>query len=193
MRFADLPAYMSDLRACDDLSAHALELTIITAARTSETIEAEWSEFDLNAKKWTVPAERMKGEKEHYVPLSRRAVAILELLPRSSEYVFPSTRTGRPLSNMAMLEFLQGKHPNLTVHGFRSTFRDWAAECTNHPEYVVEMALAHAVGDKVEAAYRRGDLFMKRVRLMDDWARYCESDAAPLGAEIIDFAGARSA
>lgn len=176
--FADLPAFMVKLRARDNISARALEFTILTAARTSEVTGARWAEMDLAAKIWTVPAGRIKGGREHRVPLSDRAVAILEAMPRESEWVFPGGRKGKPLSNMAMdkvLRLMGFKDGRATVHGFRSTFRDWAAERTTHPNHVIEMALAHTIGSKVEAAYRRGDLFDKRQRLMADWAKYCAS------------------
>ena len=166
---------MAHLRDREGMSARALEFTILTAARTSEAIEAKWSEFDLSEKLWTVPAERMKAQKEHRVPLCARALEILEALPREGEYVFPGARLGRPLSNMAMLELVRGmRGQGATVHGFRSSFRDWAAEQTSYPTEMAEMALAHTVGDKVEAAYRRGDMLEKRRRLMADWAAYCE-------------------
>jgi integrase len=172
MPYADLPLLMMQLRAQQDLSARALELTILTALRTGEVISARSIEIDFAAKIWTIPAERMKAGREHRVPLSKRAIEILDGLPRG-KYLF-SGRDARPLSNMAMLKILQPMgHSDVTVHGFRSTFRDWAAETTSYPNHVVEMALAHAIGDKVEAAYRRGDLFIKRRHLMEDWAKYC--------------------
>jgi integrase len=148
---------------------------------------AEWSEIDLTAAIWTVPAGRMKAGREHRVPLSDAALAVLlHMAPLRHEegdgYLFPGQGQGNPLSSMAMLKLLgrMGRH-NITPHGFRSTFRDWAGETTAHPGDVVEMALAHAVANKVEAAYRRGDLFQKRRVLMDDWAGYC--DNAP--AEVV--------
>jgi integrase len=172
MRYSDVPQFMTELRALQGSAARALELTILTALRTGEVISARWSEIDFAAKIWTIPAERMKAGREHRVPLSKRAIEILESLPRG-EYPLPG-RSGRPLSNMAMLKILERMgHSVVTVHGFRSTFRDWAADMTSYPNHVVEMALAHAIGDKVEAAYRRGDLFIKRRRLMEDWAKYC--------------------
>jgi integrase len=141
--------------------------------RTGETAGARWSEVDQDS--WTVPAVRMKGGRDHRVPLCDRARQILDMVPRetSSDFIFPGGGVQSPLSNMAMLELLRGMRPGLTVHGFRSTFRDWAAEKTNYQNHIVEMALAHVVGDKVEAAYRRGDLFEKRRLLMYDWAKYC--------------------
>jgi integrase len=174
--FADAPAFMAALRSRFSISARALEFTILTAARTGETILATWAEFDLDAGVWIVPAERMKAEREHRVPLSNRTIEILRSLPRAGKFVFPGAMAAKPLSNMAMLQLLRGmRDDGITVHGFRSTFRDWAAERTAYPNHVIEMALAHAIGDKVEAAYRRGDLFDTRRRLMDAWADYCAS------------------
>lgn len=154
----------------DSLTAKALRFTVLTACRTSEVINARWSEFDRDV--WTIPGERMKSRREHRVPLSQPAIAVLESLDRNSGWVFPGLKPGKPLSNMAMLSFLKKKHPGITVHGMRSAFRDWAAEETDHPEYLAEMALAHVVENRVEAAYRRGDLLKKRRLLMDDWGRY---------------------
>lgn len=183
MPYGELSAFMGELRERGGASARALELTVLTALRTSEVIGARWSEIDLVTKVWTVPAQRMKMRRDHRVPLSKRALEILGSIERGvgadGELVFPGARKGQPLSNMAMLNTLERMgHGDLTVHGFRSTFRDWAAETTGYPNHVVEMALAHAVGDKVEAAYRRGDLFEKRRRLMDEWARYCARPAS---------------
>ena len=180
MPYVELPVFMRDLRARDSMSARALEFTILCAARTGEVIGARWPEVELAEKVWMIPAERMKTGKEHRVPLSDRSVELLEALPRESEFVFMGGRAGKPLSNMAMLELIRGMKPGsgYVPHGFRSTFRDWAAECSSHPDYVVEMALAHTISSKVERAYRRGDLFDKRGRLMADWADYCA--AAPV-------------
>jgi integrase len=171
--YAELPQFMAGLRAKQQgANVRALEMTVLTALRTGELIGARWSEFDLAGKVWTVPAARMKSKREHRVPLSARALEVLGGLPRTGELVFPGDRPGRSLSDMAMLTMLKGMgHGAITVHGFRSAFRDWAAETTGYPNHVIEMALAHSIGDKVEAAYRRGDLFEKRRRLMDEWAR----------------------
>jgi integrase len=176
MPYADVPAFVADLRDNDSVSARALEFTILTAVRTGEAIGAKWSEFDFAAKVWTVPGERTKSGREHRVPLSDRALEILASVPREdgNEHVFIGGRKGAGLSNMAMLELLRGMVENgLTVHGFRSSFRDWAGESTNFPREVAEAALAHVLPDKTEAAYRRGDALEKRRRLMDAWARYC--------------------
>lgn len=173
--YAELPAFMTELRAQDGLSARALEFTILTAARSGEALGARWSEIDLKARTWTVPASRMKGGKEHVVPLSERVVKIVTTIPRSGDLLFEGAR-GRPLSDMSMTMLLRRmRNGAYKVHGFRSTFRDWTAEQTSYPNHVAEMALAHTIGDKVEAAYRRGDLIEKRRGLMDEWARYCSA------------------
>jgi integrase len=180
LSYAELPAFLATLRTREAVAARALEFLILTAARTGEVIGARWSEIDLLDKTWTVPAVRMKAHREHRVPLSPRALAILREIQAArpsddcNAYVFPGPKMGIPLSNMAFLMLLRRIGlDDLTVHGSRSTFRDWAAERTNYPNHVVEMALAHAVGDKVEQAYRRGDLFEKRSRLMGQWAAFC--------------------
>ncbi len=175
--FDQMGAFMESLRDQEGTAPRTLAFLILTATRTSEVIGAQWSEFDLDAKLWTIPAERMKAGKEHRVPLSPQAVAFLGKPPPSlSDYVFPGQKEGKPLSNMAMLELLKRMdRGDLTVHGFRSTFRDWASERTNYPREVCEMALAHTVSDATEAAYRRGDLFEKRRRLMVEWAKHCDT------------------
>lgn len=180
--YAELPAFLVKLREQQGVAARALEFTILTAARTGETIGAKLSELDKKARLWTVPAERMKAGKEHRVPLSDRALEILEEVGVDNGgkdgYVFRSPGLDEPLSNMAMLKVLQRMaRSDLTVHGFRSTFRDWASERTNFPGEVVEMALAHTIDSKTEAAYRRGDLFEKRRRLMEVWAGFCSETA----------------
>lgn len=188
--YKQLPAFMETLRANYSISSRALEFTILTAARTGETIGAVWSEINLDDKVWILPPDRMKAGKEHRIPLSERAVEILEALPREGEYVFPGGRAKAPLSNMAMLNALRRLDDRkLTVHGFRSTFRDWCAEQTAYAHEVAEMALAHTVGDKVEAAYRRGDLFEKRRRLMEDWAKFGE---APTVSTVVPIRGQTS-
>jgi integrase len=177
MRWQDLPLFMAELRRRDSMSARALELTILTACRTSGVLGASWGEFDLDAANWTIPPERMKGKVEHRVALSDAAVALLCALPRydDADWVFWTLREGEPrrLSNMAMLELLRGMHPGLTVHGFRSSFRDWAGEVTHHPREIIEHALAHQIKDQAEAAYRRGDALERRRVLMRDWNDYC--------------------
>lgn len=173
--YKELPVFMQALADQGGVGARALEFTILTAARTSEVIGARWEELDVASATWTVPKERMKAGREHRVPLSASALKILEAMAeiRTSDYVFPGGKKDRPLSNMALLAALKRmKRSDLTAHGFRSTFRDWAAETTDYPGEVVEMALAHTVANKVEAAYRRGDLLEKRKGLMSDWSRF---------------------
>jgi integrase len=161
------------LRAREAVAALALEFTILTAARSGEVIGARWSEVDLAKAVWTIPAERMKAAKEHRVQLSPRAIGIIESLePFGTGWLFFGA-TGGKLSSMAMAMLLRRMTVDATVHGFRSAFRDWIAECTGYAHEVAEIALAHTIGNKVERAYRRGDLFDKRRRLMDDWANYC--------------------
>jgi integrase len=174
--YDQIAAFMGALRKQDGTAALALEFTILTVARTNEAIGARPEEFDLDKALWIIPKSRMKAGREHRVPLSRRAVEIVRAqLKLGGDYIFPGLKEGKPLSNMAMLALLKRmKRADLTVHGFRSTFRDWSAEQTAYPHEVCEMALAHVVGDKVEAAYRRGDLFDKRQRLASDWAKHCE-------------------
>ena len=172
--YAEMPLFMAELRGKVGVSARALEFTILSATRTGETIGAKWSEIDLESRLWTIPAERMKAGKEHRVPLSDRAIEVLSSLRRESDFAFVGARKDKPLSNMAMLELMRGmRGKGATVHGFRSTFRDWTAEQTAYPNELCEIALAHAVSDKTEAAYRRGDMMEKRRRLMADWAGYC--------------------
>jgi integrase len=183
--FIETPAFMADLRARDSVSARALEFTILVSGRTGETIGATWDEFDLKRRLWIIPAERMKADREHRVPLSDRAVEILKAMPHRGAYVFTNGNK-KPLSNMAMLELLRGMSPGHTVHGFRSTFRDWAAERTNYPEFIIEMALAHAVGDAVVKAYKRTDLFDRRIRLMKQWGDFLSKPAAKAG-EVHDL------
>jgi integrase len=175
MPYADVPALMAELRGRESMSAKALEFMILCAARTGEIIGARWPEFDLRQRIWTLPAERMKAGKEHRVPLSDRALEALKSLPRESEFIFVGGKFGRPLSNMAMLELLRGMRPGsgYVPHGFRSSFRDWVSERTGYASEVAEAALAHAIESKVEAAYRRSDLFEKRRRLMEEWASFC--------------------
>ena len=203
--YAEISAFMAELRRQDSIPAHALEFLILTAARSGELRKARWHEIDGTV--WAIPASHTKLHKEHRVPLSQRALDILASLPRLNDYVFPGHHIGQGLGGDAMIEVLRSIErsksdrtsgpktdrdyvtvENLTVHGFRSTFRDWAAEQTAFPNEVCEAALAHAVKGKTEAAYRRGDLFEKRVRLMQAWADYCaqppriSSDVTPIRA-----------
>jgi integrase len=185
--YGEIAAFLAELRRQAGMAARALEFAILTAARTGEVIGARWEEFDLAEKLWTIPAARMKAGKEHRVPLSDAALAIVTELAqqRQSEFVFPGGVAGKPLSNMAMLTLLRRmKRDDLTVHGFRSTFRDWAAERTSFPAEVAEMALAHTVADAVERAYRRGDLFQKRRQLADSWAAFCTAKPSATGNNV---------
>jgi len=169
-----VPAFVAALRAKNGLGARALELLVLTAARSGEVRGARWGEFDLKKGIWTVPEERMKAGKEHRVPLSPPVVAMLKALPRvdGTDLVFPSAR-GTPLSDMTLNKVMRDMNADAVPHGFRSSFKDWASELTAYPNEVSEMALAHAIGDKVEAAYRRGELFEKRRLMLDDWAAFC--------------------
>lgn len=178
--YAEIVEFMRQLRDQGSASARALEFTILTAARTGEAIGAKWEEIDFTAKVWTVPGDRMKAGREHRVPLSPAVLQIIEAMAdmHDGPFVFPGARRGQPLSNMAMLQLLRRMgHGDLTAHGFRSTFRDWAGEQTNFPREVIESALAHALESKVEAAYARGDLLEKRRALMKAWAHFCEPKA----------------
>lgn len=175
--FDKIGAFMFRLRERPAVAARALELLILTAARTDEVRMARWSEFDLDRAVWTIPALRMKMKREHRVPLSQAAVALLRPLRIANAdpdaLVFSGQKPGRPMSNMAMDMLLRRLTEQCTVHGFRSTFRDWAGECTQYPREVAEAALAHAVGNETERAYRRGDSFARRRDLMEAWASYC--------------------
>ena len=179
MPYAELPAFMAELRDQNGTAARALEFTILTASRTGEVIGAQWREVDLQAGVWNVPPERMKAKRPHRVPLPPAAVAVLRGLSRTNEYLFAGMRYGRPISNMSMLQTMRrmgygvnGTRGDYVPHGMRSAFRDWCAEQTSFPREVAEAALAHVNVNKVEAAYQRGDLFEKRRQLMQAWARY---------------------
>jgi integrase len=192
LHYVQIGAFMAELRCQDGVSARALEFAILTAARTGEVLGARWDEIDLAEKVWTIPPSRMKTGEEHRVPLPQRALDILDemRIVRQRELVFPGRRHGRPLSHEAMLRVLaRMKRADLTAHGFRSTFRDWAAERTNFPREVCEAALAHSVGSKVEAAYRRGNLFVKRRQLTDAWGRFCAASPA-IGGRVVTLATA---
>jgi integrase len=175
---------MAALRAREGVAAQALAFTIMTAARTNEALGARWDEIDIHKKVWTVPASRMKAGETHVVPLSEAAIALLDALPRErgAEFLFIGRRTGTRLSETALIGVLgRMRRTDLTIHGFRSTFRDWAAEQTSFPHDVCEMALAHTVGDASTRAYRRTKLLPKRRQLMDTWAAYCASPASAAG------------
>jgi len=181
--YSDIPSFMLDLRTHEAPAANALEFAILTASRTSEVLGATWREIDLNAATWIIPAERMKAGREHRVPLSVPAIQLLRSLElaRNLERATPLdpvfvNAKGNALSNMAMAMLLRRIQQNVTVHGFRSAFRDWASETTSFAHEVCEMALAHTISNKAEAAYRRGDLFLKRRTLMDAWARFCKGN-----------------
>lgn len=192
MPYRDVPAFMAELRKRDSMSARALELTILAAVRTSETINATWDEIDFAEKAWTIPSHRMKAERDHRVPLTDRMIEILQSLPREKDnpHLFVGASKGKGLSNMAMLELLRGTAGNgYTTHGFRASFRTWAAERTNHAREIAEAALAHVIKDKSEASYQRGELFEKRRRLMRDWAKYVGT-VQPSGGEVITLRSA---
>ena len=183
MPYTELPGFMTALREQGGMGARAFEFLILTAARTGEVIGARWYEIDLKNKVWTVPAERMKAGKEHRVPLCPRAIAILQAIKsekaQTDTFVFPGSILRKPQSNMVFLMLLRRmKLGHLTAHGFRATFKTWATERTNFPREVVEAALAHVAGDKIEAAYQRGDVFDKRLRLMTVWSDYRGSKPA---------------
>ena len=190
--YVEIAGFVAELRDQQGVAARALEFAILTAARTGEVIGARWDEFNVADRLWIVPGERMKAGKEHRVPLSNSALAIVQKLAetKSGDFVFPGGVAGNPLSNMAMLKLLRRmKRDDLTVHGMRSCFRDWAAERSTFASEVAEMALAHTVADKVEAAYRRGDLFQKRRQLADAWAKFC---AAPVASgNVVPIAAKR--
>ena len=185
MPIDDVPAFMSELRVVPTVSARALEFAILTAARSGEVFGATWQEIDIERRVWIVPPGRMKATREHRVPLSERALEILRemLAIRRGDIVFCGTRTGSVLANTAMTRTLGTLRSDLTPHGFRSSFRDWASERTSFPAEVAEMALAHTISNKVEAAYRRGDLFSKRLALMNAWGGFCAS--ADDGSKVV--------
>jgi len=175
--FSNISTFMPKLRAEKGNAARALEFTILTIARTTETTDAPWTEIDFDNRTWTVPAGRMKADEPHVVPLCARSMDILHEMRKrdpDSKFIFPGQKRGRPLSNMAMASLLERMgYTEITVHGFRSTFSDWAGETTNFPDAVIEMSLAHQIEDEVKAAYRRGVLLAKRRRLLEAWEKYC--------------------
>jgi len=176
---AEIAAFVQALRQREGMAAKALEFIVLTAARSGEVRGATWSEIDLEAKTWTVPAERMKAQKEHLVPLCDDAVALLKALPtfEGSDYVFPAPRGGM-LSDMSISAVMRRMQVDAVPHGIRSTFRDWVSEFTSYPHEVAEMALAHTIPSAVEKAYRRGNLFAKRTRLMQDWCKFLGTASA---------------
>ncbi|MFO7761879.1 MAG: integrase arm-type DNA-binding domain-containing protein [Desulfobia sp.] len=188
----EIGLFMKNLRDRQGISARCLEFIILTVCRSGEARLATWDEIDMQNHVWTIPAERMKIEKEHSIPLSDDVVNILETLPRfeGSNYIFPAARGG-PLSDTAVLMVCRRMKVDAVPHGFRSTFRDWCAENTNFPREVAEMALAHTIESKVEAAYRRGDLFQKRRKLMEAWADYCNKVQTEVPATVTPIRGAK--
>lgn len=176
LAYDQIATFLPKLREVQGVSALALEFLILTAARSGEVLRSSWHEIDEVSGTWTIPASRMKAGKVHRVPLSVAALAVLEKAKaiKHTDYIFPSVRTGSPMSDMSLTMLLRRIHPGITAHGFRSSFRDWAAEQTTYPSEMAEMALAHVVGNKVEAAYRRGDMFERRRQMMQDWATWCD-------------------
>lgn len=193
MPYPDVPAFMAQLRGAKVVAAMALEFAILTAARSGEVYGARWSEIDVYSKVWAIPGSRMKAGRQHRVPLSDAAVEILESLMahKLSDFVFPSPRGNGPLSHVAMAKVLRRLGVvTATVHGFRSSFRDWAGNETNFPREIAEQALAHVIGDKAEQAYRRGDALDRRRALMKAWASYCEP---ALASNVVKLPSAGSA
>jgi integrase len=189
--WADVGAFMAQLRAHRGTGARALEFAILTAARSGEVRLATWDEIDLQNKMWTVPAKRMKAGKEHRVPLSDPAVALLKSLPRheGNNLLFPGSRKGNPLSDNTLSKLLRDMGVDAVPHGFRSTFKDWARSCTAYPDEVSELALAHVNSDATRAAYARDELLAKRTRLMRDWAKYLAN--VPKKANVVQLRGRR--
>lgn len=194
MPYTEVPSFMTELAENGCVSALALRFLILTATRTSEVLQAQWSEIDLDAAVWTVPAIRMKAKREHRVPLSDMMIIDLQSLPRldGNPYLFPGARYGKPLSNMALLQLMRGMgygvngtRGDAVPHGFRSSFRDWSGEVSSFPRDVAEMALAHVIENKVEAAYRRGDLFEKRRKMMQAWTNYLRPPSGKV--EFLEF------
>ena len=188
--YGELPQFMSILSNTDGMGARALEMTVLTATRTKESLGAKWSEIDLDNRVWTIPKERMKAGVEHRVPLSDQAMKVVTKMAdnKMSDYVFPNRASGKPMSNAGMSSVLKRlERTDITVHGFRSTFRDYVAEKTNTPERTAEAALAHKLKDASEAAYQRGDLIEKREILMQTWANYCY----PSGDKVIQMPTAK--
>jgi integrase len=178
MAIDDLPPFIAKLREQAGASARALELVILTAVRSGEALGARWDEIDKASTTWTIPAERMKANRAHRVPLSARALDIIagQEAIRVNDFIFPGAKHDAPLSNMSLAMTLRRMGVDVTVHGFRSTFRDWISEKTAFPSDAAEMALAHTIANKVEAAYRRGNLFQKRIELMNAWGDFAGSE-----------------
>jgi integrase len=194
--YGELPAFMAALRTRPSISARALEFVILTAVRTGEARGARWGEINLTTGVWTIPAARMKAGKEHRVPLSAEAVAVLQSLPRNdeadddNEWVFPGHKGSLTEAALSKMLAIMGRG-DITVHGFRSSFSDWVSEETNFPDVLAEAALAHVKGDKVKEAYKRGTMFEKRRRLMEAWAKYCCKAPAASADNVVVFCGGR--
>jgi integrase len=191
--YAELPAFVAALREQESLAARALEFTILTAARSGEALGATWSEIDFANATWIIPASRMKGKREHRVPLSPPAIALLHELPREdgNDFVFIGPRSRRGLGSIALHRVMARMQRQETVHGFRSCFSDWAHECTAHSNHTIEISLAHKVGNEVERSYRRGPMLAKRVKLMADWGTYVTTPAVIGGATVVPINEAR--
>lgn len=186
--FQNIGEFYAKLKLESGIGARALEFLILTATRTSEVIHASWNEINFEESLWVIPAARMKAGIEHRVPLSSHSLGVLSFMSglRKSNFIFPGFRQEQPLSNNTLLKVLERMNFNVTVHGFRSTFRDWSAERTNFPNEVCEQALAHTLRDKVESAYRRGDLLLKRRVLMEKWADFCATKSSA-DSPVLDF------
>jgi integrase len=198
--YSEIGDFLPELRAERGTAADALLATILTCVRTTEIRKAEWSEIDFDKRIWSIPPERMKGkknkERRHNVPLSSQALALfraLHMARQSDGLIFPGGKPGKPLSENAMLALLERMgRTDITVHGFRSTFRDWAAECTNFPREIAEAALAHVNDDKTEAAYQRGEFLEKRRKLMQAWADYCHAPTRARSGEVLSISSSRA-
>jgi integrase len=192
--YAEVPAFMAELRIQKGIAATALQFTVLTAARAGEVLGAKWDEIDLNKRVWVIPAERMKAGKEHKVPLAPQAIELLRALPREDDnpFVFIGARSGAGLSGMALHRVLKRSgHDGVTVHGFRSSFSDWAHERTAHANHAIELALAHSIGTEAEKAYGRGNMIAKRVKLAADWAKFATSKPVAKADNVVPIRGAR--
>jgi integrase len=187
-----IPGFVAELRSRDTSAARALEFVVLTAGRTSEITGATWDEIDLGERMWKIPAERMKAGKEHRVPLSARAIDLLQSLPhqKGNPHLFAGNNHGAGLHRNSMQLVMRELQPGCTVHGLRSSFRDWAGERTNFPSVVAEHALAHKLPDKVERSYFRSDLFVKRIKLMEAWAKHCAMSRKAAGDNVVPMTGA---
>jgi integrase len=188
MDYRQVPQFVTELNQLDGIAAKALLLVILTAARAGEAVNATWDEIDFDSKTWVIPGQRMKGGREHRVPLSQAAIDLLNMLPRETgnPFVFVGGRAGAALSKMAMTEVMTrlGQRGVTTIHGFRSSFSNWAHEQTAHSAHTIEISLAHRVGNETERAYRRTDLVAKRRQLMESWSKFCTTPAKVAGAVI---------